>query len=106
MTYSTACLLFLPIYENPEILASKIYHAALKENISNIYLAAPPQEYEFMIIFHKYLERRKINVFHGNMLTEFINERYGNCEYFQIHSDDLISVFEQEVCYRNRLNYT
>lgn len=129
-----ACELLQPVFSDPTAFAVDIYRELQKQNLSKIYLAAPPAEIAFISNLRDKLNKRGIKVLTFEDAENFIVENYFDCSHFrvslvycccfmtykevyslldtiiidynrlfQLHKDDTLSLFEQEVCYQSSL---
>ena len=84
LTYEMACELLQPVFSDPTAFAVDIYREIQKQNLSKVYLAAPPAEIAFISTLRDKLNRRGIKVLTFEDAENFIVRNYFDCPHFRV----------------------
>ena len=84
LTYEMACELLQPVFSDPTAFAVDIYREIQKQNLSKVYLAAPPAEIAFITTLRDKLNRRGIKVLTFEDAENFIVRNYFDCPHFRV----------------------
>ena len=86
LTYRIACEVLLPILDNPTQLAIAIYEEMHTNLIKNLYIAAPPNEKDFVRKLTKILSSKGVQVVNSDQAQLFMKGHYPNCDHFKVES--------------------
>ena len=98
LTYEMACELLQPVFSDPTAFAVDIYRELQKQNLSKIYLAAPPAEIAFISNLRDKLKKRGIKVLTFEDAENFIVENYFDCSHFRVSLIIAVLLTHKEVC--------
>jgi len=81
----------------PKTFASSLESQLLKENISVVYFASPPEEIQFLNVLGSYFE--KVEFFTGSSLEDYFKRKFTFCPDILRDLVENISLLEQEICF-------
>ncbi|CBY34809.1 unnamed protein product [Oikopleura dioica] len=81
----------------PKTFASSLESQLLKENISVVYFASPPEEIKFLNVLGSYFEQ--VEFFTGSSLEDFFKNKFTFCPDILRDLVENISLLEQEICF-------
>ena len=105
LSYEKACHIFNPIFKNPKLLAQKLANHMEGAGIKNLYIAAPPEEEQFVREVAHALSNHAMAVKDGSDVESYLKKRFENCAFIKTHFLGTLSIVEQEVCFQSAIFY-
>ncbi|CBY08641.1 unnamed protein product [Oikopleura dioica] len=98
LSYERACKEFYPLLSDVTPLATKILEFTTEHNFRHVFLALPPIEIRKLgNSIKEKLAEKKVFVKMEGAVKNFVLEKYPDCDYFREHTEDMLSLLEQEI---------